>query len=192
MPLIMETEDGRTYGPGQPYGYQGQYQGQRQPGLETANMRSVPQRLRSLPQRPPGQPSSGPHMGYGGGPERGSAPDRMAWPNLWRTREGFGRTPVTPGEGSYMGGRPATGIFSGRNAGRANDTVGAILGGMGRGQGEEFDDISQTGNPSTDYKTLESKIREIELINPGISQEDRDRLLMEWLANERLKLRPTT
>ena len=44
MPIIIETEDGRTFGPGQPYGYQGQYQGQRQPGIETANMRSVPQR----------------------------------------------------------------------------------------------------------------------------------------------------
>ena len=66
MTIIMEADDGQSYGPGQPYGYQGQYQGQRQPGLETANMRSVPERTRSL--RPPGQPSSGLHTGYGGGP----------------------------------------------------------------------------------------------------------------------------
>ena len=45
MPIIIETEDGETYGPGQPYGYQGQYQGQRQPGIERANIGSVPQRV---------------------------------------------------------------------------------------------------------------------------------------------------
>ena len=150
MPLIIETEDGQTFGPGQPYGYQGQYQGQRQPGLETANMRSVPERLQSLPQRPPGQPSSGRHMGYGGGPQRPPG-QPISGPHM-----GYGggptRPPGQPSFGRHMGYGGDRGIFAGRNAGPANDTVSAILGGMGRGQEEGFGDVA---GKTTDDRVVE-------------------------------------
>jgi hypothetical protein len=38
MPIILDNKDGPNLGPGQSYGYQGQYQGQRQPGIDQANM----------------------------------------------------------------------------------------------------------------------------------------------------------
>ena len=110
MPIVIETEDGQSIG-------------QRQPGLETANMRSVPQRLQTLPQRPPGQPMSGRHMGYGGGPTR---------------------PPGQPSFGRHMGYGGDRGIFAGRSAGPANDTVSAILGGMGRVQEPGFDVAGKT------------------------------------------------
>ena len=74
--------------------------------------------------------------------------------------------------------------------GGLDDAAGMNEGARGMLEGAGFD-ISQTGNPGTDHKTLESKIREIEFNSPGISQEERDRLLMEWIANEQRKLRFT-
>ncbi len=58
MPIIIQGADGRSFGPGQRYGYQGQYQGQRQPGINQANNRdyqggigSLPSRIGDLPSR---------------------------------------------------------------------------------------------------------------------------------------------
>jgi len=85
------------------------------------------------------------------------------------------------GSGDYL---------SNRYGGGLDDVAGMNEGAMGMLEGAGFD-ISQTGNPGTDHKTLESKIREIEFNSPGISQEERDRLLMEWIANEQRKLRFT-
>ena len=132
MPIVIETEDGQSIG-------------QRQPGLETANMRSVPQRLQTLPQRPPGQPMSGRHMGYGGGSgvQGGYQPMKTGFgggrtgaydPNDW----------VGAPRGLRGQQRLGAGIFGGRNAGPANDTVSAILGGMGRVQEPGFDVAGKT------------------------------------------------
>ena len=49
-------------------------------------------------------------------------------------------------------------------------------------------DIAQTGNPATDWKTLEAKIREIEINNPGIDPEEIQRLMMEWLADQQQRV----
>ena len=76
------------------------------------------------PTRPPGQPVSGRHIGYGG-------PQPI--------RAGFGGGPIM--------GYEEPGIFGGSNAGPANDILGSILGGMdrrgmGRGQEEGFGDVA--------------------------------------------------
>ena len=71
---------------------------------------SVPQRTvgPQRPQRPPGQPSSGRHMGYGGG--------------------------RPPGPPSNIGRDRMGGIFGGQGASGANDMVNAMLGGMNTSQ----------------------------------------------------------
>ena len=137
MPLIIQDEDGRSFGPGQPYGYQGQYQGQRQPGIETANMRSIPQR--TTPQRPPGQPSSGRHIGYGGGPQRQPI------------TTGFG------GEGSRIMGYedPSVGsgdFLSSRYGGGLDDVAGMDDDARGMIEGAGFDIAGKT----TDDRVIET------------------------------------
>ena len=105
MPIIIETEDGRTFGPGQPYGYQGQYQGQRQPGIETANMRSVPQRTIQDEVRKYSNESTG----SGWTPDRGDFARRFRDPDTTTVPEGFnapdrfGRMRPTQANNPYAG-----------------------------------------------------------------------------------------
>ena len=70
-------------------------------------MRSIPQR--TTPQRPPGQPSSGRHIGYGGGPQRqpittgfGGEGSRIMGYEDPRTT-GPTRPPGQPSSGRHMG-----------------------------------------------------------------------------------------
>ena len=150
MPLIIETEDGQTFGPDQPYGYQGQYQGQRQPGLETANMRSVPQRTTQrgqvedvFDQRRLGL-GEGPYtsgvqdvfdqrrLGLGGGPHTyGKDPFDPRRLGLGGGPLTYGKDPFDPrrlgmGSGSYLSSRYGGGLDDA--AGMNDDARGMIEG----------------------------------------------------------------
>ena len=83
-----------------------------------------------------------PHLSQGFEPGQGG---RYGFPGNWPgTPIGLGKDPewhytTTPGDPLE---HTRSGIFGGRNAGPASDTVDAILGGMGRGQEEGFGDVA--------------------------------------------------
>jgi len=165
-------------------------------------------------------------------------PDR----NLWRTREGFGRTPVTLGEGSYMGGRPPgqgrqvedvfdprriglgegphtygeqnvfdprrlglgegphtygkdpfdprrlgmdSGIFGGSKAGPASDTVGSILGGMGRGQEEGYESVEKTTDDRMEEKLWGKAVNNFPPGTPDmVLQQEWERLKQDYFGRK--------
>jgi len=102
-------------------------------------------------------------------------------PNTYNSRWQLGHF-SNPDFGPAGGLQSGTGIFGGghRRVGDAAGMVNDIL-------PPEYD-ISQTGNPSTDWKTLESKILEIENNNPGIDPAETQQKLMEWLANQQKRV----
>ena len=101
---------------------------------------NVPQRTTRQTQGPAGMGFAPPATKYGEGPP-GQIEDVFD-----RRRLGFvvQRPPGQPMSGRHMGYGGDRGIFSGRSAGPANDTVSAILGGMGRVQEPGFDVAGKT------------------------------------------------
>ena len=87
-------------------------------------------------------------LGMGGGPLTFGEQDVFD-----QRRLGMGGGPLTFGKDPFDPRRLGlgVGIFGGRNAGPASDTVGSILGGIGRGQEEGFDVADKT----TDSRMVE-------------------------------------
>ena len=156
---------------------------------------NVPQRT-----RPTMRDVAGPGTNY----NEGYGPHDVTISNL-PARPRAGDTPIQTGGRGFTRGEFSPQLYSGRNpfiqpiqtGGREGEFSG-IFGGRHRRVGDaagmvndtlppEYD-ISQTGNPSTDWKTLEAKILEIENNNPGIDPAETQRLLMEWLADQQKRV----
>ena len=132
MPIYIERE----YNPGQTQGPAGM--GFAPPAA------NVPERLQTLPERPPGQPSSGPHTGYGGGP---TAP-----PGQTQGPAGMGFAPPRQLSSGLHTGMGSGEFLSSRYGGGLDDAAGMNDGAMGMLEGAGFEVAGMTSDKRTEKK----------------------------------------